>query len=119
MVTFATVDPVALIAAFTGPITAIGVIVVAIVNYRTGQKAQQSAEANHNEIKAVHRLVNSGHTQLIKTIAITARQLATSTKRKEHIAEALEAERVYDERLASERAQADADAKALVKSKHV
>lgn len=96
-----TIDLPAIITSVTGLVTAIGVIVM----FFAGKKVKE-------EVGSIHRIVNSQQTALLKTIAITARQLAAVTKFPTDEAAAIEAERQYADRLQAEKTQANADAKA-------
>lgn len=106
----------------TSLVTAIGVIYIAVINKnasvaaaRYAAMADKQAQATQIEVKAVHRLVNSQQTHLLKTIAITTRQLAALTKRPEDEAAAVEAERQYEDRLRAEKEQLESDSKARAK----
>lgn len=103
-----TVDIPATISAATGLVTAIGVIVMFVV----GRKKAQIVEG---ELKEIKHISNSVTTALMQTIAITRRQLANSTKYPVDEAAAIEAERLYADRLQSEKEQRDATSRVTTK----
>lgn len=105
------------IRSFTGLITALGVIIIAVVNKGAidtakdnARNIESSVKSVHTEVKDVHRLANNQQTQLIRTIAVTTRQLAEVTKRPEDLKAAEEAERQYESRLRFDAEEVKADA---------
>lgn len=98
----------------TGLVTAVGVILLGFVNFFASRRADNNAKVVHTEVKSVHRLMNSQHTHLLKTVMVATRQLALVSKKPEDEVAANKAEEEYTERLRaeSEQAKLDADARA-------
>lgn len=123
-------DVPATISALSGLTTAVGVIIVAIINKRAasqaardGAKAVAAAEnaaiasdKTHGEMKQVHRLVNSHLTEIMAEKQSALRKLANKTKDPEDIAAAEKAEEQFKQRMIADKSQQDSDAKAKLEA---
>lgn len=125
-----TLDVPSTITAFTGLVTAVGVIYVAWINKRAAIKAAVvgaqavaaaenaaiAQEKTHGEMRQVHRLVNSHLTEIMSDKKVALRRLANKTKNAEDIAAAEKAEKQFADRMLAEKSQQDSDAKAKLEA---
>lgn len=123
-------DVPATIQAVSGLTTAVGVIIVALINKRAanqaardGAKAVAAAEnaaiaqdKTHGEMRQVHRLVNSHLTEIMQDKKVALRRLANKTHDSEDIAAADKAEKQFADRMIAEKSQQDSDAKAKLEA---